>query len=191
MSSLPYQYKLTIRWTGETHVEHTTWPTTPPPVPTLTEGEIDDVYRVEMTKAFLEKYVEKGWQIHVVSVDTSLDEIKTIITPIDQNTELYHFIYHCTSRIEFYTDHNADVGSPLDPATVAVIVAILTLVGIALKVGLLFYIVNIVDRNIEDMKTGLDDFFGKGAGGVGLFIIILALLLFGILFFIGGRIGKK
>jgi len=148
-----------------------------------TEAEIAEKMTRELINAMLNEYTKKGWQIHVRTASHNIE--KTLVSEWwdKWNVHWQKWRYTGSSWIEYYTDHDADVGSPIDPGTAAIITAILVFLGIVVKTAFLWHVFNIIDRKLEDMTSGLDEII-PGAGGIGLFVIIVLLLVVGVLFFL-------
>jgi len=64
---------------------------------------------------------------------------------------------------------------------VTIILAVIALVKSAIIAAAIFYTLFIVDKRIEDVKTGLDEIV-PGLGGVGIFVIVILLLVVGVVF---------
>jgi len=189
MSSLPYHYKFKFHWKGDASYRESWTGVVTKPLPS--DGEISSLMTQKLVQGILSEYAKVNNQIYVVSTEHVVENKEVLSSHTDKMGNFYaEWRFYGYSWIEYYTDRDADVGSPLEPTTIAIITAVLTLIGIAVKAALMFYALNIVDRNLEDMKTGLDEYFGAGAGGIGLFIIIVLLLVFGVLFLGRGLIKR-
>jgi len=181
MSSLPYHYKLTfngtLKWKGLQTRSTGEWIHRP------SNTDTSNVIVNKTAEGLISEYVKQGFQIHVVNCVTSIVEVVETKRYWHSGTnDIVYLDYKTETSCEFYTDKDADVGSPIDPLTITIIAAVITLIGVALKVALMFYAIYFVDKHLTDLSTGLDEVFGEGAGAVGIIIVIIAVLAVAVLF---------
>lgn len=181
MSSLPYHYQLKfnglLQWKGLQVRKTGEWIHRP-------SDDDTTALLVEKTiEGLMSEYVKRGFQIHVVTCENRIVEVVETRRYWHSGTsDLVYLDYKSETSCEFYTDANADVGSPIAASTVAIILAVLALVGTALKVALMFYAISFVDKHLEDLKTGLDEVFGEGAGAIAILFLLFAVLAVAALF---------
>ena len=163
----PYQ------WTWKWHAV-TQWKKEPF---AITEEQIDEWVKEKVVETLVKEYVKKDYTISVTSVNT----ISTITFERKPPTRIMppriRYFVDAETTTEFDTDAPV-MGSPIDPVTAGVIIAVITLVGIAIKIAFGFYLVHTLQNTMHDIGTGISETFGLPTGaGLGVLFLIILLII--------------
>ena len=164
---------MSYRWEWGWHAE-TGWK---PESFSLTDAQIDEFIREKVAQKLVEEYTKKGYSISVDNV-TTVAKIDVKARRVDHGVKLQRkYIVDAKTTTVFGTDAPV-MGSPIDPATIAVISAvILAVIGLA-KLVLLFSIFNTINNTLHDIGTGVSEALGlPGQAGLGVLFIIILLII--------------
>lgn len=180
MSELTFDYRWEWQWKAKgRYKEYAHVPT---------EEEISDYLREKVASKLAEKYIAKGHNVYVQSVETFVEK-KRVHTTHGKFFDVHTYEFTGVTNTRYSTDLGADVGSPIDPATIALITAIIALIGSMAVLAFKWYMFETVKNILYDITEGIDETFGEGKGW-GIFFLIIVVLV--ALFIIGKYFwGKK
>ena len=154
----------------------------------LTEEELNDWIKEKVAQKLVTEYIKKGYKISVDDVVTSATLSKET-KPHRIYGRVKRYIVDAKTTTLFGTDAPV-FGSPIEPVTASVIIAVISGIVSLATVAFYFLFVNTVTNVIYDVGTGVGEALGlPGKAGLGvLFLLILGIIL---LWIVGKYFWKK
>ena len=179
MSELTFDYRWEWHWKAKgSYKEYAHVPT---------EEEISDYLMEKVASKLAEKYIAKGHNVYVQSVETLVQK-KLVHTTHGKFFDVDTYEFTGVTNTRYSTDLGADVGSPIDPATIALITTVIALIGTGITIAFKWYMFETIKNILYDITEGMDEVFGEGKGWTIFFLIIIVLIA---LFIIGRYFWRK
>ena len=155
----------------------------------ITEEELDQWIKEKVAEKLVSEYIKKGYKISVEDVVTS-----ATLSKETKPHRIYGRVKRYTIEAETTTLFDTDApvfGSPIEPATATVIVAVISLIT-AIIVPAFYFAMFITTTNfIRDVGTGIGEAIGLPEGKGGLGILFIGILLIIALWVIGKYFWRK